>query len=280
MFIERSVKSEQTKQAEHAFLAQAAKLITDVAWHDVGWSMVLDMFMFGDLLERVPRLIRSQSFGDPDYPNNVNAVFQVAHECDSQRAIAMVVYIIQEEMKANTQTLEKYPIVEAYLQNKELPDYTQILAKFGTYTSPKYLDITEVPDDFYRDLLDLINKCYTYGIYPAVNIFSRKLLENLLVDILRRKYSMKNVALFFDTEHGKHHSFNVLLKNFAARLGDFKIAMPSLDHEFINKVSKFRESGNSAAHTLEIDIKRKEVDQNRDDLEFVVKTLIRLYKNV
>ncbi len=94
-----------------------------------------------------------------------------------------------------------------------MTDFSQLLPKIGV-SFTKYLDISDVPDPFYRDLIDLINKCYSYGIYPAVLVFSRKLLENLLVDILRKKYGMQNVELFFDTKRRRFRSFNELLKNF------------------------------------------------------------------
>lgn len=91
---------------------------------------------------------------------------------------------------------------------------------------------------------------------------------------------MKNIELFFDTKHRRHHSFNVLMKNFVDKIEDFKIIIPSLDHNFINTINKFRESGNSAAHTLEMSVKKEEIDDVRDDLMFVIKTLVRLWKNI
>jgi len=268
------------KKVKQVVLAQAAKLICDVAWYDIDWVVTLSMFMFGDLLDDVPRLIKSQSFGDSDYPRNVYRVFQLASEIDPTRTLAMIVYIIKD-IGVDEKTLNDYSAVKSILENKDVVDFSQLLPKMSyTLTKTKYLDIIEVPDDFYRDLIDLINKCYIYEIYPGVSIFSRKLLENLLIDILRKKYGMKNVELFFDTKHRRHHSFNVLLKNFVEGLDDFKIIIPSLDYSFINKINKFRETGNSAAHTLEINIKKEEIDKDKKDLEFVVKTLIRLYKNI
>ena len=56
--------------------------------------------------------------------------------------------------------------------------------------------IENVPDDFYRQLIDLINECYSKGIYSAVSIFSRKLLESLIVDILKKKYGTTNIDIF------------------------------------------------------------------------------------
>ena len=270
----------EKERLEIAFLAQVAKLIADKAWYDVDWKIYFRMFMFdfGEILHHVPRLVRSQSFGDPDYPRNVYRALELAYQIDKQRVIAMIIHIL-DDIKINEEELTKYPAVKAFLENKDLTDFSQLLPKIGV-SFTKYLDISDVPDPFYRDIIELINKCYSYEIYPAVLVFSRKLLENLLVDILRKKYGMQNVDLFFDTKRRRFRSFNELLKNFEERLDDFIPIIPHLDSNFIRKVNIFREAGNSSAHTLELNIQRSWLDENRDDLEYVVKTLIRLYNNI
>ena len=145
-----------------------------------------------------------------------------------------------------------------------------------------YLEIENVPDDFYRQIIDLINECYNKGIYAAIPIFSRKLLESLIVDILKNKYGNNDVNIFFDTNNGKYHGFNKLLKAFENNLNDFKVDMPSLEKRFIREISKFREKGNMGAHVLELDFKKDKstLDNDKDTLNHIVKILIRLEKNV
>ena len=270
------------EKLEMAFLAQAAKLIVDSAGYSVNWEIYFTMFMFdfSEIEYHVPRLTRSQYWGDPDYPDNVYRALKLAYEIDPQRALAMIVYILND-IGVHEEELAKYPAVKAFLENKDLKDFSQIFPKVDLSLT-KYLDISDVPDPFYRDLIDLINKCYSYGIYPAVLVFSRKLLENLLIDILRRKYGMKNIHLFFDPNHGRFRNFNELLKNFKERLDDFKIIIPDLDHKFIEKINKFREKGNASAHKLveDIYVQKKWLDENRNDLNFIVKVLIRIYNNI
>ncbi|WP_456329934.1 hypothetical protein [Archaeoglobus sp.] len=280
MFEDDFKPATEKERVERAFLAQAAKLIVDKAWYDVDWGIYFRMFMFDpdEILHHVPRLFRSQSFGDPDYPRNVYQALELAYQIDQQRAIAMIIYIL-DDIRINEEELTKYPAVKAFLENKDLTDFSQLLPKIGA-SFTKYLDISDVPDPFYRDLIELINKCYSYGIYPAVLIFSRKLLENLLVDILRKKYGMQNVELFFDTKRRRFRSFNELLKNFEEKLNDFIPIIPHLDTELIRKINTFREAGNSSAHTLEVNIQKSWLDEKQADLEYVVKTLIRLYNNI
>jgi hypothetical protein len=46
-----STNSDKVK-LERAFLAQTVKLITDFDWDAVNWVIALEIFMFGDLLNK------------------------------------------------------------------------------------------------------------------------------------------------------------------------------------------------------------------------------------
>ena len=162
-FINGPNKTNQNKKVEKAFLAQAAKLISDEAGY-VDWYIVLNMFMFGNLLEEVPRLISSQNFGDPDYSSNVLYTLELAYEIDAKRTLAMIVYILKDS-GVKEETINEYPAIKAILKNREIEDLSQLFPEVSyTLTETKYLNITEYPDDFYKDLVELINKCYIYGI--------------------------------------------------------------------------------------------------------------------
>jgi len=219
-------------------------------------------------------------FQDPDYPDRVHEFLRVALSVDSDRAIAMMIHIIQDMMAENLvdqYDIDRYPVVKAFLEKKDVSDFAVAIPKVRKI---KYLDIKELPDDFYYSLFESINKSFAYGIHLAVDILTRKLLENLLIDILRKKFTMAKSNLFFDKRYGRFHGFNVLLKNFRECLNEFKPIIPMLDQKFIEKLNSFREAGNSAAHTLEFEVKEAELEAKKEELQFIVKTLIRLYKNI
>ena len=134
-----------------------------------------------------------------------------------------------------------------------------------------------VPDDFYRQLINLINECYSKEIYSAVPIFCRKLLESLIIDILKKKYGTTDINIFFNRNNGQYYGFNKLLKEFKDRLKDFKIDM-DLDTNFIRSISEFRDKGNINVHVLELDLKKDESDlfATRNDITHIVQKLIRL----
>jgi len=280
MFEEKSKPSTEKERLEKAFLAQTAELIVEKAGYDVNWKINFNSFGFGEVLNEIPRFEKSRQYNDPDYPEKVYEALELAYKKDRKKAIEMAIHILKKNLKKiKKEELVEYPTVEAFLENKDLTDSSQMLPKVSV-VSTKYLDISDVPDPFYRDLIDLINKCYSYRIYPAVSVFSRKLLENLLIDILRKKYGEQRSELFLNKTRKRFCSFNILLKNFSGNLDDFKSIIPDLDEEFIKNMDTFREAGNSSAHSLELNVKKEELDEKQKDLEHIVKILIRIYNNI
>lgn len=63
--------SDQEK-LDKAIIAQTADILSsEECWDSVDWRITLEMFMFGHLLDKVPRLLKSRFFHDDDYPDNV-----------------------------------------------------------------------------------------------------------------------------------------------------------------------------------------------------------------
>lgn len=144
----------------------------------------------------------------------------------------------------------------------------------------KYITIKELPDDFYYDLIEYIDRAYSYNIFPAVRILNRKLLENLIVDLLRKRFGMSEIDLFYDTKNRRFHGFNVLLKNMKDKIEDLKPISAAIDHDFLNSINQFRISGNSSAHTIELHVTKEEIDKEKADLMFIVKVLSKAIKSL
>ncbi len=266
------------EEFEKAFLASAAETITDITLES-NWSIISGQFMFSEIAEGTHRLYQSQRFQDPDYPERVYTFFLKSYDENHDRAIMMATHVLQGLVFSGLlipDVIDKRYLIKRFLEDKGYEEDIKIFAD----PEIKYLDIKYFPDDFYYDLHKLINKCYSFGIYLCVSILSRKLLENIIIDILRKKYGMTEVDVFYDANNGRFHMFNTLIKNFSERLNDFKATMPSLDHEIITDLNRFREAGNSAAHTLEISVDKIILDRDKNKFEYLVKTLIRLRLNV
>ena len=243
-----------------AILARAAKFITGLD-SDTDWHLYATMFEVEDIASNVNRLYRSQSFCDPDYTSCVNQLFQNIADKDENLAINFVKYIISNDFNLeNEDIISKDP---GFLQSLNLLGESEIYIPTTMFLYKKYIDVKVLPGDFYFELQEQINKAFIYGILPAVQILSRKILENLLVDILRKKYGMKRIELFYDTGRRRFHGFEHLLKNLDDRIDDFDGISPAFDSKFLSNVNKFREQGNSSAHTIELNLEKDNIEKDK-----------------
>jgi len=115
-------------------------------------------------------------------------------------------------------------------------------------------------DHFYQKLEDEINLCYTYGAYTAVLILSRKLIENLLIDVLRNKYGNKTKSareVYYREDKHRFHDFTRLLENLEGKKDDFKVDKDTFE-KFISSVEPFRKGANSKTHSIVNLIEKKE----------------------
>jgi len=231
-----------------------------------------------DLREN-PRLVRSQSFRDPDYPNCVLKFLMDTYRRSEEEAKFIISRIVRDgdiEDALDPQYMSAFEALE-------------IIPKSGvaTPTLPlvirtKYLDVESVPHDFYRELIEQINVCYQFGCYPASQILIRKLLENCLIDILRKRYGMTKVNLFYDTFKGRFLDFSILLDNVSQNLKDYAHVKDSFNEDLIKRINNYRDQGNSSAHNINLDVQSvgSELDNNRTELNFIVKSLFRTWSNL
>ena len=106
-------------------------------------------------------------------------------------------------------------------------------------------------DVFYRNLNQEINKCYKFGAYTASFILSRKLIENLIIDILRRKFpqSQNNLDIYYRINDGRFHDLTILLKHLDEKKEEFGIDKEAIE-EFFKLIKPFRPTANSNAHSI------------------------------
>ena len=133
----------------------------------------------------------------------------------------------------------------------------------------------EFSDIFYRDLSDEINKCYRFGCYTAVYVLSRKLIENLLIDILRKRYPDNKENY---TNNGKKISgFSTLLKNLKNKKKDFGVDEKIID-EFLKKIGPFKSQANLNTHSIITMGEKSKIDSL--EIERIIGLLIRLKESI
>lgn len=257
------------------YLAIASKLLTDKAW-DTEWLIASQMFGVEKYIKQ-GRLLQSQHYSNDDYPNCVINMFNKMLEGEGEEKTKVFVdYILNEELKYVDEAFlekNKYFISMLSINNSGL-EFESI-----QFTFDKFLDLSEVPDEFYRDLQDEINKAYNFGLFSIIPFLVRKFMENLIIDILRRKYTAQNINLYYDTRNHKCHSFSTVIDNLNNNISDFKNIERNFDSNFINIINKYRDKGNSTAHSISIKFGTEEISRLKDQSEeigYVLKLLIRV----
>jgi hypothetical protein len=142
---------------------------------------------------------------------------------------------------------------------------------------PTLLSI-EFNDFFYDSLKDEINKTYKFGLFTSTMFLSRKLLENIVIEILRIKYppnASGNLELYYGRE--RFHDFTILLKNLEGKKDEFGIDKDIIS-EFISSVQPFRPRANSNAHS--IIVTSNEDDVLKHDIQKMTALLLKLWNNL
>lgn len=134
----------------------------------------------------------------------------------------------------------------------------------------------EFEDFFYSHLKDEINKAYRLGLFTSVMLLSRKIIENLVIDILRLKFPPSipnNLLIYYNEKEMRFHDFTLLIKNLEDRKNEFHLDKETLA-DFISLVKPFRPSANSNAHSI------VKISDEKEILNFQIPRMIALLKRL
>ncbi|MBN1398661.1 MAG: hypothetical protein JXA06_11575 [Bacteroidetes bacterium] len=118
----------------------------------------------------------------------------------------------------------------------------------------------ETSDHFLKKHIDEINKAYSAACFTSVFVLTRKVLENLIIGILKVKYP-NNRELYFDKARGRYQDFSVVLDNLYKKRNDFDPDPKSAVERLHQKLKPFKNDANDKVHSLfHIVESSKEVD--------------------
>lgn len=141
------------------------------------------------------------------------------------------------------------------------------------FFSEEWSDFSDSP---FADLRREIEECYHAGAHTAVVVLSRKLIENLLIELLRMQYGLETDAdreLFYDTDRKRFQPLAVLIENFENNLHDFRPFSEKIDEGTVQKLNDIRETGNAGAHSVETGMSSDELATFRGDMNEVIEDL-------
>jgi len=248
--------------------------------HDISqneWEMAATEFGVHDMATNIDRFYRSWNFGDDDQQSTAVQFLQKVADDDEDTALRVMqrIYMMADPSPNH---LDRYPALE--LLNDANSEVTGASAPEILFHSEKFLDIDNIPGTFYPELVENINRCYSLGIYDATLVLTRKLLENLLIDILRAQYGKQKLNLFYITEEKQFQNFYTLINNFRDNLSDFDHLCGGLDDDFVKELDALRQNANVEAHSIETTISEKEMNTYQEQAQNVSQILFRIYQNL
>lgn len=136
-----------------------------------------------------------------------------------------------------------------------------ITTKGGKRTLPKPILVFPSADPFIERHVAEINGTYHAHCCTATFILCRKVMENLIVQILKKKFpSVKDRVLYEDSASRRSLDFSVVLENFYKSRTKFSISGSSAIERIKQKATPFKNDANDKAHSLFHVASRKEIE--------------------
>jgi len=153
--------------------------------------------------------------------------------------------------------------------------FGRLAGEWGQYgaRSGRFIDTDRVNDQDYELLISNINRSYRNVINDATLVLTRKLFENLIIDILRAEFGNRNIDLYFNTNWGRHHGLGRLCSNLRDNIQNLQHYSRQLDNGLVDRIEEFKEQGNAQAHTIRIGVSDNELEDLKRDATELTDTL-------
>ncbi|MCL5099638.1 MAG: hypothetical protein M1158_00760 [Candidatus Marsarchaeota archaeon] len=137
---------------------------------------------------------------------------------------------------------------------------TTLTISITPYLSNVFI-MMDLGEPLYENLKNEINKAYSYSLFTSALMLSRKLVENLLIDILRKKYpvAINGLDVYYITNKRRFKDFSVLIDELETRKANFAPDVPVVE-VILTLIKPIRETSNSGAHSLTFYSNKNEVD--------------------
>jgi hypothetical protein len=165
------------------------------------------------------------------------------------------------------------PNIELEKQKIKIPQKTSRKRE-----SQKIIEFMRYPtnDSFRKAHIEEVNRAYTFKCYTSAFILCRKIIENLLTDIIRRKFPqnrIENIELYFDTARGRTRDFSEILSNLRKKVDSFGPDKTMLER-VISRSEQFKDDANDKVHSwYHVVRNRRELDDTnvQDIIDMIIK---------
>jgi hypothetical protein len=142
---------------------------------------------------------------------------------------------------------------------------------------PDFIDIENSYrlEKAYSRLIDEINTCYEYEAHSSALVMLRKLIENLLVDILRMKYAPSGQhGFYFDDARKQFLPLSKLVSNLESIASEY--SRFGLTKSHVGIIKGLRKDGNRSAHSIIDLVDKKKMDSLKSNANQAVIALLRV----
>ena len=148
----------------------------------------------------------------------------------------------------------------------------------NTTINKKPLISYQSEDYFIKEHIEETNRAYHAKCYTAVFILTRKIIENLLIRILRKNFP-RNPSLFLNTSTNRYHDFSVILDNLFTERNQFSDVGKSVIERLNQLVKPFKDDANAKTHSW-FHIVKSASEINDWQLETIFQLIIKLEQEV
>jgi len=131
---------------------------------------------------------------------------------------------------------------------------------------------------FYRPLEKEINACYSTKLFNSCLLLSRKMIENLIYNLLGITFP-RDGELRWNTSKNRPHDFAVLIDQLEQKINQFSAEEQSFIEKFLRLCKPFRRYANSKAHNIMEYIERKDEIDNMKIPE-MIQILLNLIRKI
>lgn len=150
--------------------------------------------------------------------------------------------------------------------SRNIPDEIRLIEQQESDDFNEFIELTDNKileiEKYYQDLITEANYCYKFGAYTSVSVLSRKIVENLIVDVL--------IAKGLYSELSSEYHFEEMVELFLTEV----ISNEDLRDELDNSLDVWiRKKGNKGAHKRE-SFKKEEIEELVEHTSRVIEILL------
>lgn len=169
-----------------------------------------------------------------DYPQStLNAVAQIYAQQHGQSVRRLITK--DDKLTIPSIKIEKAPVLKR--KNAKTREHIVEIVHF------------ETTDHFLGKHFAEINRAYSNHCYTCVFVLTRKVLENLIIGILRAKYPTDR-DLYFDAARQRNQDFSVVLDNLFKKRVEFDHDGKEVIERLHQKLKPFKNDANDKVHSL------------------------------